>query len=60
MTGGGTSAWSESRRVAGARKKAARVRDEQTLNQAIASIHGESWLEAMLGKLSTPSEHGMF
>ena len=52
MTGGGASAQRESRRGAAGRKKAARVRDGPTLNQAMACIHREKWLKAMLYELS--------
>ena len=37
-----------SRRVAAARRNAARVRDDSTLNQAMACIHRGRWIEAML------------
>ena len=50
----------ESRRLAAARRSAARVRDDPTLNQAMACIHQESWLEAMLDELHSLSEHGVF
>ena len=50
----------ESRRVAAARRNAARVRDDPTLNQAMACIHRERWLEAMLDELHSLSEHGVF
>ena len=50
----------ESRRVAAARRNAVRVRDAPTLNQAMACIHRERWLEAMLDKLDSLSEHGVF
>ena len=46
----------ESRRVAAARRNAARVRDDPTLNQAMACIHRERWLEAMLDELYSLSE----
>ena len=51
---------SESRRVAAARRNAARDRDDPTLNQAMACIHRERWLEAMLDELHSLSEHGVF
>ena len=50
----------ESRRVAAARRDAVRVRDDPTLNQAMACIHRERWLEAMLDDLHSLSEHGVF
>ena len=50
----------ESRRVAEARRNATRVRDDPTLNQAMACIHRERWLEAMLDELHSLSEHGVF
>ena len=50
----------EPRRVAAARRNAARVRDDPTLNQAMACIHRERWLEAMLDELHPLSEHGVF
>ena len=39
----------ESRRVAAARRDAVRVRDDPTLNQAMACIHRERWLEDHAG-----------
>ena len=57
VTVGSKSARRESRRVAAAKKKAARCRDEPTLNQAMPWIHRERWLEAMLEELSSLSEH---
>ena len=59
MTGEVAETPRESRRVAAARKKAARVRDDP-LNQAMACIHRERWLEAMLDELHSLSEHGVF
>ena len=53
-------AWRESRRVAASKKKATSFRDEPTLRQAMACIHKERWLEAMLDELTSLSEHGMF
>ena len=50
----------ESRRVAAARRNAARARDEPTLNRATACIHRERWLEAMLDELHCLSEHEVF
>ena len=50
----------EARRVAAARRNAARVRDDPTLNQAMACIHRERWLEAMLDELHSISEHGVY
>ena len=50
----------ESRRVAGAMRDAARFRDDPTLNQALACIHRERWLEAMPDELHSVSEHGVF
>ena len=49
-----------SRRVAASKKKAARVRDEPTLRQAMACIHKERWLEVKSDELSSLSEHGVF
>ena len=60
VTCGGASAQRESRRAAAARRNAARVRDEPTLNYAMAGIHRERWLEAMLDELHSLSEHGVF
>ena len=60
VTGGPTEARRESRRVAAARRDAARVRDDPTLNQAMACIYRERWLEAMLDELHSLSEHGVF
>ena len=60
VTGGSNSARCESRRVAAAKKKAARYHDEPTLNQAMACIRWERWLEAILEELSSLSEHGVF
>ena len=50
----------ESRRVAAARNNAGRVRDDPTLNQAMACTHWERWLEAILDGLHSLSEHGVF
>ena len=60
VTGGVTEARRESRRVVAARRNAARVRDDLTLNQAMACVRRERWLEAMLDELHTLSEHGVF
>ena len=60
VTGEAAQARPESRRVAAARRNAARVRDDPTLNQAMACIHRERWLEAMLDELHSLSEHGVF
>ena len=60
VTGGPAEARCESRRVAAARRNAARVRDDPTFNQAIACIHRERWLEAMLDELHSLREHGVF
>ena len=60
VTGEGAQARRESRRVAAARRNAARVGDYPTLNQAMACIHRERWLEAMLDELHSLSEHGVF
>ena len=60
VSGGPAEARRESRRVATARRDAARVRDDPTLNQAMACIHRERWLEAMLDELHSLSEHGVF
>ena len=51
VIGGAAETRRESRRVATARRNATRVRDEPTLNQAMACIHRELWLEAMLDEL---------
>ena len=59
-TGEAAQARRESRRVAAAMRNAARVRDDPTLNQAMACIHRERWLEAMLDELHSLSEHGVF
>ena len=50
----------ESRRVAASKKKATHIQDERTLRQAMACIHTERWLEAMLDELTSLSEHGVF
>ena len=55
-TGRSKNARRESRRVAASKKKATRVRDEPTLRQPMACIHKESWLEAMLDKLTSLSK----
>ena len=60
VTRGGKSARHESRRVAASKKKATRVRHESTLRQAMACIHKEGWLEAMLDELTLLSEHVVF
>ena len=60
VTGEAAETRRESRRVAAARKNAARVRDDPTLNRAMACIHRERWLEAMLDELHSVSEHGVF
>ena len=60
VTGEAAQARRESRRVEAARRNAARVRDDPTLNQAMACIHRERWLEAMLEELHSLSEHGVF
>ena len=60
VTGGPAEARLESRRVAAARRDAARVKDDPTLNQAMAYIHQERWLEAMLDELHSLSEHVVF
>ena len=49
----------ESRHVAAARRNAARVKDDPTLNQTMACIHWERWLETMLDELHSLSEHGV-
>ena len=51
VPGGPAETQRESRHVAAARRDAARVRDDPTLNQAMACIHRECWLEAMLDEL---------
>ena len=60
VTGRSKNAQRESCRVAPSKKKATRVRDEPTLRQAMACIHKERWLEAMLDELTSLSEHGVF
>ena len=60
VTGRSKNARRESRQVAASKKKATRVRDEPTLRQAMACIHKERWLEAMLDELTSLSEHGVF
>ena len=60
VTGEAAQARRESRRVAPARRSTARVRDDPTLNQAMACIHREVWLEAMLDELHSLSEHRVF
>ena len=60
VTDGVTETRRESRRVPAARRSAARVRDDPTLNQAMACIHRERWLQAMLNELHSLSEHGVF
>ena len=50
----------ESRRVAAAIRNAARIRDDPALNQAMACVHRERWLEAMLDELHSLSEHVVF
>ena len=59
VTGEAPPARRESRRVAAARRNAVRVRDDPTLNQAMACIHRDRWLEAMLDELHSLSEHGV-
>ena len=60
VTGEAAQACRESRRVAAARRNAAQVRDDPTLNQAMACIHRERWLDAMLDELHSLSEPGVF
>ena len=60
VTGGTAEARRESRRVAAARLNAARIRDDPTLNKAMACIHRKCWLEAMLDELHSLSKHGVF
>ena len=60
VTGGAAETRRESCRVAAARRNAARVRDDPTFNHAMACIHRERWLEAMLDELHSVSEHGVF
>ena len=60
VTGGPAETRRESRRVVVARRNTARVRDDPTLNQAMACIHQERWLKAMLDELHSLSEHGVF
>ena len=60
VTGQAAQACRESRRVAAARRNAAQVRDDPTLNQAMACIHRERWLDAMLDELHSLSEPGVF
>ena len=38
----------------------ARVEEDSMLNEAMACIHRERWLEAMLDELHSLSEHGVF
>ena len=59
VTGGPAETRRESGRVVAARRNKARVRDDLTLNQAVACIHRERWLEAMLDELHSLSEHGV-
>ena len=60
VTGRSKNARRESRRVAASKKKVTCARDEPTLRQAMACIHKERWLEAMLDELTSLSEHGVF
>ena len=60
VTGGSKSARRAFRSVTAAKKKATRCRYEPTLKQAMACIHPEHWLEALLEELSSLSEHGVF
>ena len=60
VTGGVEETRRESRLVAAARRNAARVRDDTTLNQAMACMHRERWLEAMLDELHSLSDYGVF
>ena len=60
MTGRPAETRRGSRRAAAARRNAVRLRDDPTLNQAIACIHRECWLEAMLDELHSLSEPGVF
>ena len=60
VTGGPVETRRESHPVAAARRNAARVRDYPTSNQAMACIHRERWLEAVLDELHSLSEHCVF
>ena len=60
VTGGVAETRRESRRAAAARRNAARVMDDPMLNSAVACVHREHWLEAMLDELHSLSEHGVF
>ena len=60
VTGRSKNARRESHRGAASKKKVTRVLDEPTLRQAMACIHKERWLEAMLDELTSLSEHGVF
>ena len=60
VTGGPAQTRRESPLVAAARRNAAKVRDDPMLNQAMACIHQERLLEAMLDELHSLSEHGVF
>ena len=60
VTCGPAEARRESRRVAAARRNATRVRDNPKLNQSMAYIHRERWLEAVQDELHSLSEHGVF
>ena len=60
VTGGPAETRCECRRVAAAKRNAGWARDDPTLNQAMACIHRERWLEAMLDELHFLSEHGVF
>ena len=55
VTGGAAETRLESRRVATTKRNATRVRDEPTLNQAMACIHRELLLKAMLDELHSLS-----
>ena len=59
VTGGAVETRRESRRVATARRDAA-IWDVPTLNQAMACIHRERWLEDMLDVQHSLSELGIF
>ena len=60
VTGRSKNARRESRRLAASKKKATHFCDEPTPRQAMACIHKDRWLEAMLDELTSLSEHGVF
>ena len=56
VAGGGKNAHRESCRVAASMKNAGHVRDEPTLNQAMACFLKDRWLEATIDELTSLSE----